>query len=132
MLDTVLDRLLFPIGNAPESPIWAPENGRRIELITDCFGREVRLTDERLAHILEHPEMAGMAEGIERTLRHPEIVRRSRSDPALRLFYEFYAQTIVGDKWLCVVVRYDESDAFVVTAYLTDKPKAGEDLWPTK
>jgi hypothetical protein len=25
-----------------------------------------------------------------------------------------------------------ENDAFVVTAYLTDKPKAGEDLWPIK
>jgi hypothetical protein len=35
-------------------------------------------------------------------------------------------------KWLCVVVKYAENDAFVVTAYLTDKPKAGEDLWPTK
>ena len=27
---------------------------------------------------------------------------------------------------------YVENDAFVVTAYLTDKPKAGEDLWPIK
>ena len=50
----------------------------------------------------------------------------------MRLFYEFYARTIVGGKWLCVVVKYAENDAFVVTAYLTDKPKAGEDLWPTK
>jgi hypothetical protein len=50
----------------------------------------------------------------------------------VRLFYEFYAQTIVGGKWLCVVVKYAENDAFVVTAYLTDKPKAGEDLWPIK
>jgi len=25
-----------------------------------------------------------------------------------------------------------ESDAFVVTAYLTDNLKAGEDLWPRK
>jgi hypothetical protein len=58
--------------------------------------------------------------------------RRSRTDVSVRLFCEFYAQTIVGGKWLCVVVKYGESDAFVVTAYLTDKPKAGEDLWPTK
>ncbi len=28
--------------------------------------------------------------------------------------------------------RWKEKDAFVVTAYLTDKPKAGEDIWPTK
>jgi hypothetical protein len=33
-------------------------------------------------------------------------------------------------KWLCVVVKYTESDAFVFTAYLTDKPKLGARLWP--
>jgi hypothetical protein len=100
--------------------------------LKDCFGHQVRLTDERLAHILEHLEMKDMATEIQRVLIRPELVRRSRSDEAVRLFYEFYAQTIVGGKWLCVVVKYAESDAFVVTAYLTDKPKAGEDLWPIK
>ena len=73
-----------------------------------------------------------MAAEVARVLREPQLVRRSRSDAAVRLFYEFYARTIVGGKWLCVVVKYAERDAFVVTAYLTDKPKAGEDLWPTK
>ncbi len=100
--------------------------------LKDCFGHSVRLTDERLAHILGHVEMKDMSAEIERVLREPQLVRRSRSDEAVRLFYEFYAQTIVGGKWLCVVVKYVENDAFVVTAYLTDKPKAGEDLWPTK
>jgi len=76
--------------------------------------------------------MKGMAAEIKRVLIHPQLVRRSRSTAAVRLFYEFYAQTIVGGKWLCVVVKYGENDAFVVTAYLTDKPKAGEDLWPIK
>ena len=103
-----------------------------MKTLKDCFGQAVRLTDERLAHILEHAEMKDMAAEIERVLREPQLVRRSRSDAAVRLFYEFYAQTIVGGKWLCVVVKYGENDAFVVTAYLTDKPKAGEDLWPTK
>ena len=103
-----------------------------MRLLEDCFGRKVRLTDERLAHILEHAEMAGMAVELERVLREPQLVRLSRSDVAVRMFYEFYARTIVGGKWLCVVVKYLENDAFVVTAYLTDKPKAGEDLWPAK
>lgn len=67
--------------------------------ITDCFGNSVRITDERLAHILEHPEMKGMAAEIERVLRDPELVRRSRTDEAVRLFYEFYGQTAVGGKW---------------------------------
>jgi len=103
-----------------------------MKTLKDCFGHSVRLTDERLAHILEHPEMKEMGAEIERVLRQPQLVRRSRSDETVRLFYEFYAQTIVGGKWLCVVVKYAENDAFVVTAYLTDKPKAGEELWPKK
>ena len=99
--------------------------------ITDCFGHAVRLTNERVAHILEHPEMNEMGAEIEQLLAAPQIVRRSRSDDAVRLFYAFYPETIVGGKWLCVVVKYLLSDAFVVTAYLTDHPKSGTPLWPT-
>jgi hypothetical protein len=43
---------------------------------------------------------------------------------------EFYALTIVGGKWLCVVIKYLEDDAFVVTADLTAEPKAGDISWP--
>lgn len=101
-----------------------------MKTIQDCFGHHVRLTDERLQHILEHPEMREMSAEIERVLRQPQLVRLSRSDTAVRLFYEFYAVTLVGGKWLCVVVKCLPEDAFVVTAYLTDKPKTGETLWP--
>ena len=76
--------------------------------------------------------MEKMGSEVERVLQEPQLVRRSRSDVTVRLFYEFYAQTRMGSKWLCVVVKYVESDAFIVTAYLTDKPKTGEDLWPKK
>jgi hypothetical protein len=103
-----------------------------VKMIRDCFGRSVRLTDERLAHILEHPEMAGMEDELARVLQSPSEVRLSRSDDNVRLFYEFYTQTQVGGKWLCVVVKYGPGDAFVITAYLTDTVKAGEILWPKR
>ena len=100
--------------------------------LTDAFGRAVRLTDERLAHILEHPEMHSMEGEIGRALSEPTLVRCSRSDDAVHLYYRYHTRTLVGGKWLCVVVKYTADDAFVVTAYLTDKPKSGEDLWPTQ
>ncbi len=90
------------------------------------------MTDERLAHILDRPEMHGMRTEILRTLQAPAEVRISRSDAAVRLFYEFYSRTAVGDKWLCGVVKYSADDAFVITAYLTDKLKNGERVWPIK
>jgi hypothetical protein len=62
-----------------------------MKTLKDCLGNSVRLTGERLAHILEHPEMKGMGPEIERVLRQPQLVRRSRTDAAVRLFYEFYA-----------------------------------------
>jgi hypothetical protein len=68
-------------------------------------------------------------ENIEATLSSPEVVVRSNSDESVELFYEFFTDTIVGDKWLCVVVKNLENDFFVITAYFTDKIKKGEELW---
>jgi hypothetical protein len=99
-------------------------------VLTDFQGREVRLTDERLRHILNHKELADAYERIEETIRSPQTVVVSRSDSAVNLAYRFYAKTLVGGKYLCIVVKYAEEDAFVLTAYLTDKIKAGEVIWP--
>jgi len=103
-----------------------------MKLVRDCFGRSVRLTDERIAHIVQHPELVGMEEEIARILQAPTEVRVSRSDNTVKLFYEYYAKTRVGGKWLCVVVKYPSPEGFVVTAYLTDRLKEGETIWPTK
>jgi hypothetical protein len=91
----------------------------------------VRLTAERLGHIREHPEMVGLESEISKVLANPALVVESRTDSVVKLFYDFYAQTIVGGKWLCVVVRcsVEPPDAFVVTAYLTNKPKQGNIIW---
>ena len=98
--------------------------------LPDYQGRQVRLTDERLAHILEHPEMIGLDFAIAETLRAPTAVIQSLSDSTAALHYRFYLGPRVGDKWLCVVVKYSALDAFVLTAYLTDKLKKGIPLWP--
>jgi hypothetical protein len=101
-----------------------------MRLLRDCQGLEVRLTDERLEHILEHPEMTRREAAIEHTLANPEQVIESLSNPEIRLYYRFYRGTVVGDKHLCVVVKITESDAFVLTAYLTDSVKRGWRIWP--
>jgi hypothetical protein len=85
-----------------------------------------------LRHILEHPEMAELESALAKTLRQPHYVIQSRTDPGAALSYRFYVGTKVGDKWLCVVVKYAANDAFVVTAYLTDQLKKGVQLWPRK
>lgn len=56
-----------------------------MKLLHDHRGLAIRLTDERLAHIHEHPEMAALDAAIERTLREPEVVMQSASDPRANL-----------------------------------------------
>ena len=65
-----------------------------MKILTDCFGYRVRLTDERLAHILEHPEMRGIESEIDLAVGNPKFACLSRSDSDVRLFYSFCAETI--------------------------------------
>jgi hypothetical protein len=66
-----------------------------------------------------------MEEAIEQTLLHPERVVQSFSDAEARLYHRLYFGTLVGAKHLCVVVKLAAGDAFVLTAYLTDRVKKG-------
>jgi hypothetical protein len=101
-----------------------------MKLLHDYEGLPIRLTDERLAHILDHPEMRDLEYAIEETLAHPHTVIESLSDSQARLYYRLYLGTRVGDKYLCVVVKLTAEDAFVLTAYLTDQVKRGVRIWP--
>ena len=90
-------------------------------MIIDYQDRPIRLTEERRAHILGHPEMKDIEAGLVETLRNPALVIQSLADPSAELSYRYFLGTRVGDKWLCVIVKHSPGDAFVLTAYLTDK-----------
>lgn len=66
------------------------------------------------------------------TLAYPQRVVQSVSDVDAKLYYRYYLETKVGDKYLCVVVKLIKKDAFVLTAYLTDTIKKGELIWLRK
>ena len=97
--------------------------------LVDYTGNIIRLTDERLAHIKEHPEMTLHAEKINETLADPEVVIRSKSDDEAILYYRHYAGLPIGDKYMCIVVKFKQADVFVITAYFTDSIKKGEAIW---
>jgi hypothetical protein len=103
-----------------------------VKTFKDFEGKTIRLTEERLRHILDHPEMRDKIESIAETLKTPQAVIESLSDPRAHLYYRYYLGTRVGDKYLCVVVKIQSSDAFVLTAYLTDAIKEGRQIWPEK
>lgn len=101
-----------------------------MQVFRDYQGREVRLTDERLAHILEgHEELIGFEPAIRETLEGPDSVAQSNTNPNARLYYRWYERTARGAKYLCVVVIMQEHDAFVASAYLRERIRRGRVLW---
>ena len=98
--------------------------------IREKFGRSVRLTPERRAHIERRKEMVGQRAKIRETLTEPDVVRRSRHDPAVYLYYKHFGETPVSEKYLLVVAKVEVESPFVITAFFTDTIKAGEQLWP--
>jgi len=96
-----------------------------VKILNDYKNDPVRLTDERISHIEKHAELQGMEDQIEEALKEPDLVIRGHD---VNLNYRYY-NTRVGNKWLCVVVKYSVDDAFVLTAYLTNRVKKGEILW---
>lgn len=72
-----------------------------MEVLVDHQGLSIRLSAERMAHILDHPEMTDLEAAISETLRDPALVIQSISDETARLYYRFYSETLAGDKFLC-------------------------------
>ena len=98
-------------------------------ILQDRFGRTIRLTDERIAHILEHDEMAGQLDKVEETMREPDVVIRSQRDPDVHLYHKHYSTTPVTEKDLLVAIKMTQTDAFILTAFFTDTIKRGEQIW---
>jgi len=59
---------------------------------------------------------------------HLDPLPSGRGDPSRYVIA--FASGSTSDKFLCVVVKVAGDDAFVLTAYLTDKVKKGVQLWP--
>lgn len=99
--------------------------------IRDFQGQLIRLTQRQWSHILDHHDhMKGRDWTVEETLKDPEEVRKSREDPdTVRLYYRRYTNPSEKDKWVCVVVKFLENDAFILTAYETRRIKSGELIW---
>jgi len=53
--------------------------------LIDYAKNVIRLNNERLAHIKEHPEMLNHIDKIKETLSNPDIVVKSRTDEEVNL-----------------------------------------------
>jgi len=60
-----------------------------MKVIKDYQGKPVRLTDERLNHIKEHPEMVNMDSTLDETLTTPQLVLQSVTNDTANLNYRY-------------------------------------------
>lgn len=91
---------------------------------TDEQGSEVRLTDERLRHILQrHPEMGRQLHRFAETLADPDAVTTPATRPDTRLYYRLYPDLPGRRRYLCLVVRKMQDYSFIVTGYPDRKIK---------
>ena len=89
---------------------------------TDEHGNEVRLTDERLRHVLRrHPEMVFQMHRFSDTLASPDAVRASKSSPTVQLYYRLYPDQRGRNRYICLVVKRGRIYSFILTAYLDRK-----------
>ncbi|KPV64118.1 MAG: hypothetical protein AOA66_0432 [Candidatus Bathyarchaeota archaeon BA2] len=94
------------------------------------FGKKVRLTEGKCDHVCKsHPEVTGEIGKMKETLVSPQMIRRSLYDEKVWLFYRFFEDTPVTEKYLMVAARILNDEGFVVTSYFTDKVKMGEENW---
>ena len=75
---------------------------------------------------VKHPYMQDKENNVVETLKDPEIIRQSRTDENV---YLFYRQIMYGGKQyhLCVVVN--RAEGFVIIAYITHRIKEGQEIW---
>lgn len=97
--------------------------------LKDCFDREIRLTDERRAHIESRPEMKSQGDRIRQTLQHPDIIKRSATDASVHVYHKRFAETPVTEKFLRVVAKVHTDSPFVITAFFTNSIQGGETVW---
>lgn len=73
--------------------------------------------------------MIGQEIKIQETLMSPGLVIESRQDPTVRLYHKLYEQTPVSRKYVLVAVKILAGDAFIITAFFTDRAKQGMRIW---
>ncbi|MFI5461562.1 MAG: DUF4258 domain-containing protein [Isosphaerales bacterium] len=91
------------------------------------LGDRVLLTRDRWREILryKHPALANHEDEVRECVRDPDFVRASAKDQDTHLYYR-----TVDLGYLCVVLGGDNpQQRFVITAYFTQSPKKGLNLW---
>lgn len=96
--------------------------------LKDRFGNILLLKEKHWRYIIEkHPEIGNYKDRLSAVVKDPDIVKRSRRDKDIFLYYRYYKDIFEG-KYLLVVGKIEEHP-IVLTCYITDRIKEGDFIW---
>lgn len=75
---------------------------------------------------VKHPYMRDKEESVVEILKDPEIIRQSRTDENV---YLFYRQIMYDGKQYHACVVVNSAEGFVITTYITHRIKEGREIW---
>ncbi|MBI2597469.1 DUF4258 domain-containing protein [Candidatus Daviesbacteria bacterium] len=74
---------------------------------------------------VKHPSIAKYESEVGDSLEDPDEIRRSKQDIKVHLYYKN-----IGKVYICVVAEHTNSqEGYIITAYLTDRIKEGEQIY---
>ena len=91
------------------------------------FGIAVRTTKEYWQKIIsiKHPSVKQFEKEAIKALESPDQIRRSKQDPRVHLYYKS-----LGKLFICIVADHmNAKEGYIITAYLTDRIKEGEQIY---
>lgn len=91
------------------------------------LGVTIRTTKDYWQRIIttKHPSVAKYEEEVKAALEDPDEIRLSTQDPRVHLYYKS-----IGKINVCVVADHlDKSGGYIITTYLTDRIKEGEQIY---
>jgi len=91
------------------------------------LGVTIRTTKDYWQQIItiKHPSIAKYESEAKGTLKNPDQIRRSKQDIKVHLYYKN-----IGRLNVCVVADHvTKKGGYIITAYLTDRIKEGEQIY---
>jgi len=74
---------------------------------------------------VKHPSIVKYEKQVKEALRSPDEIRKSQQDERVHLYYKH-----IGKLHICVVVDHiQETKGYIITTYLTDRIKEGEQIY---
>lgn len=74
---------------------------------------------------IKHPSMVKYKKEVKSALKNPDQIRKSKQDPNVHLYYKY-----IGKVSVCVIADHANSQSgYIITSYLTDRIKEGEQIY---